>query len=50
MAGWLLFVLSALGFLAAAVRSGDGLAILGSVLFLFACFAFLVPLIRQRGD
>jgi len=48
MAGWLLFVVSALAFLAAAVRSGDGLAVAGSVFFLLACFAFLVPLLRQR--
>jgi hypothetical protein len=50
MAGWLLFVLSALAFLAAAVRAGDGLAIAGSLFFLVACFSFLVPLLRQRRN
>ena len=48
MAGWGLFVISALAFLAAAIRAGDGLAITGSLFFLFACFAFLIPLLRQR--
>jgi hypothetical protein len=50
LAGWLLFVLSALAFLAAAIRAGDALAIGGSLFFLLACFAFLVPLMRQRQD
>ena len=50
MAGWGLFVISALAFLAAAIRAGDGLAVAGSLFFLFACFAFLIPLLRQpRG-
>ena len=41
--GWLLFTASAVFFLAAAIRSGDGLAIAGSALFLIACGVFLVP-------
>ena len=42
-AGWLLFTASSAFFLAAAIRSGDGLAIAGSALFLIACGVFLVP-------
>jgi hypothetical protein len=50
MAGWALFVVSALAFLASSIRSGDGLAVVGSFFFLVACIAFLVPLLRQKPD
>ena len=50
MAGWVLFVISAVAFLASSIRSGDGLAIAGSFFFLIACIAFLVPLLRQKPD
>jgi hypothetical protein len=41
--GWILFVLSALGFIGSSIRSGDMLALAGSVFFLAACVAFLWP-------
>jgi hypothetical protein len=44
VAGWLLFIVSALFFIAAAWRAGDLLALSGAVLFLVACFSFLVPI------
>jgi Na+/melibiose symporter-like transporter len=44
--GWLLFVLCALLFIAASIRSGDGLALAASLVFLLACVCFIVPLIR----
>ena len=44
-AGWAVFVASACLFIAASVRSGDVLAIGGSVLFLAACFLFMVPIL-----
>jgi len=53
LAGWLLFIASALFFLAASIRAGDILAIIGSLAFLLACFVFLVPLVshlRNKGD
>ncbi len=43
LAGWVLFVVSALFFIAASVRAGDTLGILGSLFFLVACFVFLLP-------
>lgn len=46
--GWMLFVLSALFFTAASIRIGDVLSLLGSLLFLFACILFLIPLIAIR--
>ncbi len=46
--GWILFILSALAFIASCVRSGDILGLAGSVLFLVACFIFLVPLLFRH--
>lgn len=48
--GWLLFVGSALAFLVSALRSGDMAALVGAALFLIACFVFLIPFVRSRGD
>ncbi len=41
-AGWVLFLLSSVAFLAAGVRDGDVVVIVGSVLFAVACVLFLV--------
>ena len=48
VAGWILFIFSALGFIAASWRAGDAMGLAGGVLFLVACFVFLVPLLGQR--
>ena len=39
--GWLLFVISALFFVASSIRNGDMIGLLGGVFFLLACVAFL---------
>lgn len=44
IAGWLLFIVSALFFIASAWRAGDMLALGGGIFFLVACVAFLVPI------
>ena len=41
--GWLLFVISALWFIAASVRAGDLVSLLGGVFFLLGCIVFLIP-------
>lgn len=46
-AGWILFILCAVLYLIASIRSGDVFTTIGSVVFLIACFVFLVPLLRQ---
>lgn len=46
--GWLLFVASALFFIAASLRSGDVVGMFGGVFFLLACFVFLAAF-RGRG-
>ena len=48
LAGWAIFVLSALCFIIASVRSGDPVSIAGSGLFLLACVFFIAPL-TARG-
>ena len=47
--GWILFVLSALGFIVSSVRSGDLPGLAGGVLFLAGCLAFLLPLLTRRA-
>ena len=41
--GWILFIVSALGFIASSLKSGDMLALTGGAFFLVACFVFLIP-------
>jgi hypothetical protein len=49
IAGWVVFILSAFAFIASSLRSGDILGLLGGILFLIACFVFLVPLLISRS-
>jgi len=46
LAGWVLFIVCALFFLAAALKNRDILTLIGSLVFLIACVVFLVPLVR----
>ena len=48
IAGWAIFIASAVMFTAASVKAADPLSTSGSVLFLGACFVFLVPLVRKE--
>jgi hypothetical protein len=43
--GWVLFVISAVGFIASSLRSGDRLGLVGGIFFLLACGVFLIPFI-----
>ena len=43
--GWILFIVSALGFIVASV--GSFWAMFGSVFFLLACLVFIVPFFRR---
>ena len=44
LTGWILFTASACFFIAASLRSGDVQSLIGSLLFLVACFYFMAPL------
>ncbi len=41
--GWILFIFSALFFIASSIRADDPIGLIGGVLFLVACFVFLAP-------
>jgi hypothetical protein len=45
--GWILFIVSALFFMAASIRADDPVSLIGGALFLVACFVFMVPLLAQ---
>ena len=47
LTGWLLFLICAVFFIASAVRNGDRLYLVGSVVFFVACIAFLIPLVTK---
>ncbi len=47
--GWLLFVISALGFIVSSLRLGDMPGLVGGVFFLAGCLAFLAPLLKRRN-
>jgi hypothetical protein len=46
--GWILFLLCAVFYFASSLRSEDILSLIGSVIFLFACVVFIVPLTVKR--
>ena len=50
MLGWILFVVSAIGFLVASVRAEDVAAVIGSLFFLIACIVFLIPYFKHPPD
>ena len=45
--GWILFIASAIFFMASSIRAGDPLSLIGGAFFLLACFIFLAPLLNQ---
>jgi hypothetical protein len=47
LAGWILFIIGVLFFLASSVKNHDPLSFFGSVIFLFGCIAFLIPMIGR---
>jgi hypothetical protein len=50
LCGWGLFIVSAVFFMLAALRSGDPLGLAGGFFFLVACLVFLVPLLARPPD
>ena len=47
--GWILFIASAIFFMASSINAGDPVSLIGGALFLVACFIFLAPLLAQLG-
>jgi hypothetical protein len=50
LCGWLLFVFSAIFFISSSIRAGDLLSLLGGILFLIACFVFIIPLLSKSNQ
>ncbi len=50
LCGWGLFIVSAVFFIVAALRSGDMLGLFGGLFFFIACIAFLIPLVTRRPN
>jgi len=52
--GWALFVLCAVFFIAASLKNRDILGLVASIIFLIACFVFIIPLVmnsrKGNGD
>jgi len=46
--GWGLFIICALLYTASSLESGSLLGVAGSVVFLIACFVFLMPLLQRK--
>ena len=46
--GWGLFILCALLYIVASIESGSITSLIGSLVFLVACFVFLIPLLRRK--
>lgn len=47
LAGWILFIICAVFFIAAGIKNHDVLTIIGSITFLAACLFFLIPLLLK---
>jgi predicted membrane channel-forming protein YqfA (hemolysin III family) len=47
LVGWVLFLVCAFLFLYVAIRDGDVVLALASLVFLVGCIAFLIPLLRH---
>ena len=50
LAGWVVFIICAVLFIASSLKSGDILMLVASVVFLAACIIFLIPLIKTITD
>jgi len=49
LAGWVLFLVCAFLFLYVAIRDGDVVLGIASLVFLTGCIAFLIPLLKKGG-
>jgi predicted membrane channel-forming protein YqfA (hemolysin III family) len=45
LCGWILFLVCAGFFIASSVEDNNTLSLVGSIIFLFACVVFLIPLV-----
>jgi len=50
LAGWMLFVICAIFFIASSLKNHDNLTFIGGVIFLIACIVFLIPLVKTNKE
>jgi len=48
LAGWILFIICAIFFIASSLKNHDTFTFIGSVIFIIACIVFLIPLARSN--
>lgn len=48
--GWLLFLICAFVYTYGSWKGGDPVFLTGSLIFLFACISFMVPMIANRRE
>jgi flagellar biosynthesis protein FliQ len=48
LAGWILFIICAIFFIASSVKNHDTLTFIGGIIFLIACIVFLIPLVMSN--
>lgn len=48
LAGWVIFIFSALFFMTSSILNGDPVGFVGALLFLVACLVFIYPLIVKK--
>jgi uncharacterized membrane protein len=48
LAGWILFIICAIFFVASGLKNHDIYTLIGGVIFLIACIVFLIPLVRSN--
>ena len=50
LAGWILFVICSIFFIASSLKNHDTLTFIGGLLFLVACVVFLIPLVKTNKN
>ena len=48
LAGWILFIICAIFFIASSLKNHDILTFIGGISFLIACIFFIIPLFRSN--
>jgi len=48
LAGWIVFLVCAVFFIASSIEAHNTLSLVGSIVFLVACVVFLIPLVINR--
>jgi len=50
LAGLICFIISGVFFIVLGIRSDDYLSVIGSIIWTFACFLWLIPILAHRNS